>query len=94
MGDAMGEVISTGESIGMIIEDLLNFMVLISVSLGIFNLIPLPALDGGRFVIYAIEGIIGRRLPEKAVTIAISVSMGLLLLLMVLITFKDIVKLF
>lgn len=94
MGDAMSEVISTGESIGIIITDLLNFMVLISVSLGIFNLIPLPALDGGRFVIYAIEGIIGRRLPQKAVTIAISVSMGLLLLLMVLITFKDIVKLF
>lgn len=94
MGDAMNDVISTGESIGVIVENLLNFMVLISLSLGIFNLIPLPALDGGRFVIYAIEGIIGRRLPEKAVTIAISVSMGLLLLLMVLITFKDIIKLF
>lgn len=94
MGDAMSDVISTGESIGIIVEDLLNFMVLISLSLGIFNLIPLPALDGGRFVIYAIEGIIGRKLPQKAVTIAISVSMGLLLLLMVLITFKDIIKLF
>lgn len=94
MGDAMSEVIDSGESIKDIITSLLNFMVLISLSLGICNLIPLPALDGGRFVIYAIEGIIRRRLNEKAVTISIAVSMALLLLLMIVITFKDIFFLF
>ncbi len=94
MGEAMNEVIGSGENVGIIVENLLNFMVLISLSLGIFNLIPLPALDGGRFVIYTIEGIIGRRLNEKAVSIAIGVSMAFLLLLMVVITFKDIFFLF
>ncbi len=94
MGEVMNEVISTGETFWQTVEQLLNIMVLITMSLGIFNLIPLPALDGGRFVIYAIEGIIGRRLNQKVVTAAIGVSMVLLLLLMALVTFKDIINLF
>lgn len=94
MGQAMNEVISTGESIANIISDLLAFMVLISLSLGIFNLIPLPALDGGRFIIYAIEGITGKQLNQKWVTAAITVSMVALLILMLVITFKDIIFLF
>lgn len=94
VGEVMNDVISEGETFWQTLEQILNIMVLISMSLGIFNLIPLPALDGGRFVIYAIEGIIGRRLPQKAVTVAIGVSMALLLLLMVLVTFKDIINLF
>lgn len=94
MGEVMNEVISTGESFKQTAEQILNIMVLITMSLGIFNLIPLPALDGGRLLIYAIEGIIGRRLPQKLVTVLISVSMVLLLLLMAVVTFKDIINLF
>lgn len=94
MGEVMNDVISSGETFWQTVEQLLNIMVLITMSLGIFNLIPLPALDGGRFVIYAIEGIIRRRLNQKVVTAAISVSMILLLLLMAFVTFKDIINLF
>ncbi len=94
MGDAMGEVIDSGQAFGDILLNLLNMTVMVSLSLGVCNLIPLPALDGGRFVIYAIEGIIGRRLNQKAVSAAIGISMVLLLGLMALITLKDIVNLF
>lgn len=94
VGEVMSDVISSEESFRDIALNLLNITVVISMSLGIFNLIPLPALDGGRFVIYTIEGIRGKPLNPKAISVAISVSMGLLLLLMILITFKDIINLF
>ncbi|MDD5916917.1 MAG: M50 family metallopeptidase [Clostridiales bacterium] len=94
VGETMNEVISSGTSFGETLLNIGYIMVLITMSLGIFNLIPLPALDGGRFVIYLIETVIRRPLNKKAVSAAISVSMILLLLLVAVITFKDIVHLF
>ncbi|MEK7501376.1 MAG: RIP metalloprotease RseP [Patescibacteria group bacterium] len=73
---------------------LMMITAIISINLGIINLIPFPALDGGRILFVAIEGIIRRRIPEKFFNIVNTVGFTLLMALMVLVTYKDIVKLF
>jgi regulator of sigma E protease len=74
---------------------LLNLMALISISLGIFNLLPLPALDGGRLLFIFIELVRGGRriAPEKEGMVHFA-GMMVLLALMVIITFFDVSRLF
>ncbi|MBQ4324690.1 MAG: site-2 protease family protein [Clostridia bacterium] len=67
---------------------------LISVNLGVFNLLPLPALDGGHIFYTLLELITRRRLPEKVVTVLDTVGMFLLLGLMAVVMLKDIYMLF
>ncbi len=67
---------------------------LISVNLGIFNLLPLPALDGGHIFYTLCELITRRRLPPKVIGVIDLVGLFLLLGLMVVVTFKDIFALF
>lgn len=67
---------------------------IISINLGIINLIPFPALDGGRILFVGIEGIIRRRIPAKFFNIVNTVGFVLLMILMVIVTYKDIAKLF
>ena len=62
--------------------DYLSMMMLISINLGILNLLPIPILDGGQAVIYAIEGIKRSPLSMRSREIATSVGFGLLVLLM------------
>jgi regulator of sigma E protease len=69
---------------------LLNVAGLLSVSLAFFNILPIPALDGGRLFFILIEGITGRKVNQKFETLAHTVGMIVLLGLIVLITFKDI----
>lgn len=69
---------------------LLFITMLISISLAAMNILPFPALDGGRIVIALIEGIIRRKLPLKIVNALNSVGFILLLILMLIVTFKDI----
>jgi regulator of sigma E protease len=73
---------------------ILMFTAVISVNLAIINLIPFPALDGGRILFVGIEKVLGRPLNPKAVQIVNLVGLGMLLLLMVVVTFKDIFALF
>ncbi len=73
---------------------LLSFAALISVNLGIINLIPFPALDGGRLFFILIEKIKGSRINPKVANTINMVGFGILILLMVVITYHDIVKLF
>lgn len=73
---------------------LLSFAALISINLAIINLIPFPALDGGRLLFLLIEKIKGSRINPKIVNIANAVGFGILILLMLVVTFHDIVKLF
>jgi len=66
---------------------------LITINLGIFNLLPFPALDGGKVVFLLIEAVIGRPVPEKiqgALTIA---AFALLFGLMLFATYNDIIRL-
>lgn len=74
--------------------NLLPIMALITVNLGIFNLLPLPALDGGRILFILVEMVIRKPIPKKYESAIHATGLILLLLLMVVITFKDIWTLF
>lgn len=75
------------------IAALFTFAAIISVNLAVLNLIPFPALDGGRLLFVAIESVIRRPLPLVFQAWANTIGFGLLLLLMVLVTWQDIVRL-
>ena len=67
---------------------------MITVNLGLFNLLPVPALDGGRLFFQLIELIFRKPVPTKVEGMIHTVGMALLLLLMVVVTFKDVFGLF
>lgn len=71
-------------------NNILYMMMLISVNLGIFNMLPFPALDGGRFVFLLIEGIFHRPIPRKVESVVNGVGLAILLIFILLISLKDI----
>lgn len=73
---------------------LLSFAALISINLAIINLIPFPALDGGRLFFLLIEKIKGSRINPKFANTANTIGFSILILLMIVITWHDVVKLF
>ena len=73
---------------------LLQFTALISISLGVINVMPFPALDGGRFLFVIYEFVSRRRANAKAEAIIHSVGFALLMLLIFAITWHDIMNLF
>ena len=79
---------------GDAVRNILYIMMIITVNLGIVNMLPFPALDGGRFVFLLIEAIFRKPVPRKFEAIVNGVGLALLLLLIAVITFKDIFKLF
>ncbi len=91
--DIMGPVGIVGE-IGKAAEEgaeqLMQLGIIISLNLGILNLIPFPALDGGRLLLLLIEGVRGKPLNREKEGLINLVGFALLLLLMIVITFKDI----
>ncbi len=73
---------------------ILNLLSLLSVNVGIFNLLPIPGLDGCQVLFALIEKVIGRELPEK-VKIGLQLcGLGLVMLLMVFVTYQDILRIF
>lgn len=83
----IAKVVGTSSQEGFV--SLLFITILISISLAAMNILPFPALDGGRIVIAAIEGISRRKLPIKFVNALNTFGFILLLLLMVVVTVKD-----
>lgn len=76
-------------------QGLLNFVALIGVistAIGLLNLFPIPVLDGGHFVAFAIEAIRGRPPSPAVMQVAMSIGLGLILLLMVFATYNDIMR--
>lgn len=73
---------------------LLSFVALISINLGILNLFPFPALDGGRLLFLLIEKIKGSRIKTSVANAINTIGFGLLILLMVFVTIKDVIRLF
>lgn len=88
----VGEVI--GKAAGIGIGALLSISVLLAMNLGVFNLLPIPGLDGGKFLFLIIEAIIRRPLPKKFEEYATMVGMFLLFGLVFVVMFKDIFTLF
>jgi regulator of sigma E protease len=69
---------------------LLMVTAIISINLGVVNLIPFPALDGGRILFVALEGTFRRRIPAGFANTVNAIGFGLLMILMVAVTWKDI----
>lgn len=85
-----GQVLGTMGWIGLI-----NLVAVLSVSIGLLNLFPIPMLDGGHLAFYSYEAVRGQPLTERMQeTLALWIGMPLLLLLMVVATRNDIVKMF
>lgn len=72
----------------------LQFIAILSINLAILNILPLPALDGGRIVFLGVEMLIGKRLKNRIEGYVHAAGMYALLLLMALITFRDVAKIF
>ncbi len=77
-----------------VILNMMNIALLLSVNLGIMNLLPLPALDGGRLVFLLIEAIRGKPVPPEKEGLVHLAGMMALMVLMVLVLFNDITKFF
>ena len=71
----------------------LTMMAFVSINIGVFNLLPLPALDGGRLFFLLIEGIRRKPLNPKYEGYVHGAGLALLLLLMLVVTFNDILTL-
>jgi len=73
--------------------DFVSFLVVISISLGLINLLPIPVLDGGHLLFFAIEAIKGSPVSERVMVWGQQIGIGLLLLLMSLAFYNDIIRL-
>lgn len=92
--DLMSDILANGRNVSEVISLILVLLALISVNLGIMNLLPLPALDGGRIIFLLIELVRKKPIaPEKEGFIHF-IGMVLLLLLMVVLTVSDIMRCF
>ena len=89
VGDAVG-----GANPLIAWQNLVFIMILITVNLGVFNLLPLPALDGGRLMFLVWEAITRKPVPQKYEALVHFIGIILLLLLMVFVTYSDVTKLF
>jgi len=89
----VGIAVIIGNAAHLTFGYLLIVVALISINLAIVNLIPFPALDGGRVLFVIIEGIIRRRISPKFTNAVNTVGFVLLMALMVIVTYKDIVRL-
>ncbi|PHR23480.1 MAG: RIP metalloprotease RseP [Desulfotalea sp.] len=72
--------------------NLIYFMGLLSVNLGILNLLPIPVLDGGHLVFLTLEGVRRKPIAERAQIVAQQIGMGLLGTLMIFVFYNDIVR--
>ncbi|MFC1608682.1 RIP metalloprotease RseP [Patescibacteria group bacterium] len=88
----VGIAIMTKQVVNLGIVHLLQFTAVLSVNLGIINILPIPALDGGRILFILIEKIKGSPISEKFEHTSHAVGFFLLIGLMVVVTFRDFIK--
>ena len=89
----VGIVTAIGQAASYGLEDLMELLVLLTIYLGIFNLLPFPALDGGKLVFLLIEGVTGYVVPEKIQSGLTVAAFALLFGLMLFATYNDILRL-
>lgn len=94
--DVVDDTYQESKSYGALVVflNMLNIGILLSANLGVMNLLPIPALDGGRLVFLIVEAIRGKRIPPEKEGIVHGIGMILLLALMVFVLFNDIMRLF
>ena len=91
VSDAASVGLQTG--FGDAVLNILSIMALITINLGIFNMLPFPALDGGRFVFLIIEAIFRKPVPRKVEYIVNGIGLALLIALIIFVSGNDIYKL-
>jgi regulator of sigma E protease len=72
---------------------LVQLAAVLSISIGMLNLFPVPLLDGGHLLFYAVEAVRGRPLSERAQEMGFRIGLGLVLMLMIFVTYNDILHL-
>ena len=92
----VGETVGEGREAGAraLVYIISNWGLLLSASLGIMNLLPIPALDGGRLVFLLWEAIRRKRIPPEKEGMVHFAGFALLMLLMIVVMFNDIRRLF
>lgn len=90
----IGIATMTGQAARIGINYLIQFVAMISINLAVLNIIPFPALDGGRAVTLIIEKIKGSPINHRVENLVNTVGFALLIILMIYVTFKDIVRMF
>jgi regulator of sigma E protease len=76
------------------IVNLLALTAIISVNLGLINLLPIPVLDGGHILFFALETITGRPIPEKWQALTTRIGIAFLVALMALAIYNDLIRIF
>ncbi|EFO54208.1 zinc metalloprotease yluc [Streptococcus infantis SK1302] len=76
------------------LENVLFFLAMISINIGIFNLIPIPALDGGKIVLNILEAIRRKPLKQEIETYVTLVGVVIMVVLMIAVTWNDIMRTF
>jgi regulator of sigma E protease len=93
--DELGGPIGIAQISGVVartgVVNLLAFMAMLSVNLGLINLFPIPILDGGHLLFYAAEAVRGRPLGQRAQEYGFRVGLALVLTLMIFATWNDLV---
>ncbi len=91
--DALGGPIRiaqiSGEMASIGLAAFINLVALISVSIGLINLFPVPMLDGGHLLFYSFEAVLGRPLPEKVQETSMRIGLALVLMLFIFVTWND-----
>ncbi len=82
----------TGQFVAVGPLAVLSFVSLLSLNLAILNILPIPALDGGRLFFILIEGVTGRKVPQRFESYAHAIGMAFLLALIAVITLSDIIR--
>jgi regulator of sigma E protease len=90
----VGVTSAIGEAAGMGLSTVLSLLALITINIGVFNLLPVPALDGGRLVFLLIEALFRRRVPPKYEAYVHAAGLIALFGLMIVVTVGDIARLF
>ena len=100
--DMVGTVVEESQSddadtmtnVKNVLLNVMNLTVILSVSLGVMNLLPLPALDGGRLVFLVIEAVRGKPISREKEGVVHFIGFALLMILMVVVLFNDVRKIF
>src|SRR5205807_10109557 len=90
LGGPVGIAMMSGQAAQLGLSVLIRWIGLISVSIGLLNLFPIPLLDGGHLLFYGFEAALGRPLSERAQEVGFRIGFAIVLMLMVFATYKDI----
>lgn len=96
MVSMMGAATSKGLEVSLLagINNLISIVALIAINLGVMNLLPLPALDGGRIVFALFEQLTGKKVNEKYEGMIHTIGLILLMIFIGLVTFHDVIRIF